>query len=631
MFSDLEQIFDHDPPLLIKDVQQKVRDRIIQWFGSLNMRDSAPDIDRAALLSAIFPKRRTDRVYNLRVDGLSRRLKRVLCLGRGRWELLDQWKKCGRGDLGDCVLRALRGAEHPLPCASRQVTVEEIDHVLAGIAKGVRFSAPKARSANVERLDIDDGLQLIYRRLQSREAKWFTRMILQDYTPLDIPEAVVYRCIDHQLPMIMKLHDNFEDAIKVLESVSASTDTDAVLRPRIGVKVGRPSYRPARGIKHAVQSIKGRKMSIERKYDGEYCQVHVDLRKPVNRFQLFSKSGKDSTVDRSGLHKTLTDCLRIGAEECAISTKCILEGEMAVWSDRENKILDFCKIRKHISRTGSFLGTAVDSQPHPWEHLMIVFFDVLLLDDHSLLPLPHAERRRLLEQLIMPIQGRADVVMQRELDFSQPRAPKDLQEHFAQAIANRWEGLVVKPSDEPYFGPAKRAPNTYPSCWLKMKKDYIAGLGDTADFAVVGAGYDVQEASRRGDKRLHWTHFHIGCLKNKAAVVHLRAKPEYVILDAVAQSISPKNMRYLNQHGQFRAVEVGSPECNDLFTIEMTQGTYSQRLTVALRPFLALRKVSCPAEGFLPLDLLKDHVLPVSFDSELETLTLNHQQGWLLR
>lgn len=572
LLSDLEQIVDHDPPLLVKFVQHKVRDRIVQWFGSLNFHDSAPDIDRAALLSAILPKRRTDRVYNLKADGLSRRLKRVLCLGTGRWELLDQWKKCGRGDLGDCVLRALRGAEHPLPCAGRQVTVEEIDRVLAGIAKGVRFSAPKVRGANVERLDIDDGLQFIYRRLQSREAKWFTRMILQDYTPLDIPEAVVYRCIDNQLPLIIKMHDNFEDAINLLESVSGCTDADAVLRPQIGVKVGRPSYRPARGIKHAVQSIKGRKMSIERKYDGEYCQVHVDLRKPASRFQLFSKSGKDSTVDRAGLHKTLADCLRIGAEECVIYTKCILEGEMVVWSDRENKILDFCKIRKHISRTGSFLGTAADSQPHPWEHLMIVFFDVLLLDDHSLLPLPHAARRKLLEQLITPIQGRADLVMQRELDFSQPGAPRNLQEHFAQAIANRWEGLVVKPSDEPYFGPAKWVPNTYPSCWLKMKKDYISGLGDTADFAVIGAGYDVQEASRRGDKRLDWTHFHIGCLKNKAAVIHLRAKPEYVVLDAVTQSISPKNMTYLNQHGQFRAVEVGSPECNDLATFEMISG-----------------------------------------------------------
>ncbi|CAF9915527.1 MAG: hypothetical protein HETSPECPRED_002516 [Heterodermia speciosa] len=585
LFSDLEYIAEHEPPLLHKTSQQRTRDRIAQWFGGLNIRDSATDIDPIALLSAIFPQKRSDRVYFLKADSLSKKLRRVLCLGTGRWELLDQWKKPGRGDLGDCVLRVLRSAENPLPCPSRQVTVEEIDRVLAGIAKGIRFSAPKVQNADIEEVDMDKGLQLIYRRLQSREAKWFTRMILKDYAPLDISEALVYRCIDPQLPIAMKLHDNFEDAIRLLGD-PGSTTGDSPLKPRVGTKVGRPSYRPARGIKHAVQTIKGRKMSVEQKYDGEYCQIHVDLRNPAAPFQLFSKSGKDSTADRVGLHQTLVDCLRLGSEDCLVTEKCILEGEMVVWSDREKRILDFCKIRKHVSRAGSFLGTLFDSQPHPWEHLMIVFFDVLLLDDHSLLPVPHASRRKLLEQLVSPILGRADLVTQHELDFSNPTAPVHLQKHFAQAIANRWEGLVLKPSDEPYFGPAQRIPNTYPSCWLKMKKDYIAGLGDTADFAVVGAGYDVKEATRRGEKRLNWTHFHIGCLKNKAAAIHLKVKPEYVVLDAVTLSISAKDMTYLNQHGQFRALEVDSPECSKLFGFEMTSGL-AAKMTVAFRkPFV---------------------------------------------
>ena len=585
LFSDLELIVEHDPPLLRRISQQRTRDRITQWFGGLNIRDSAIDIDRVALLSAIFPRKRTDRVYNLKVDSLSKKLRRILCLGTGRWELLDQWKKPGRGDLGDCVLRALRSAENPLTCRSKQVTVEEIDRVLAGIAKGNRFSAPKVKDADIEEVDTDKGLQDIYRRLQSREAKWFTRMILKDYAPLDISEALVYRCIDPQLPVSMKLHDSFEDAIRLLGDPVLNTG-DSTLKPQIGTKVGRPSYRPARGIKHAVQTIKGRTMSVERKYDGEYCQVHVDMRNPAAPFQFFSKSGKDSTADRVGLHKSLVECLRLGSEDCLITQKCILEGEMVVWSDHEKRILDFCKIRKHVSRTGSFLGTLLDSQPHPWEHLMVVFYDVLLLDHHSLLPVPHTSRRKLLEQLICPVPGRADLVTQREIDFSHPRAPLNLQEHFAHAIANRWEGLVLKPSDEPYFGPAQRIANTYPSYWIKMKKDYIAGLGDTADFAVVGAGYDVKEATRRGDKRLNWTHFHIGCLKNKAAVIHLHTKPEYVVLDAVTLSISAKDMTYLNQHGQFRALEVNSPECSKAFGFEMTS-ELAVKMTVAFKqPFV---------------------------------------------
>ena len=583
LFHDLELITQPDPPLLPTVVQQNSRARISQWIRSLDTRDTTTDIDRVALLSAIFPKKRTDRVYSLQADSLSKKLRRILCLGLGRWELLDQWKKPGRGDLGECVLRALKEAENPP--TSKHVTVEEVDRILAGIAKGNRFSAPRVRNATIEEMDVDTGLKSLYLRMQSREAKWLTRMILKDYSPLDIPAALVYRCIDPQLPIMMKLHDNFEDAIKMLTDSGIDFDQSA-LKPQIGVKVGRPSYYPARGIKHAVQTIKGRKMSVEKKYDGEYCQIHVDLRNPNSPFQFFSKSGKDSTADRAGLHKTLRHCLRIGSEECVITEKCILEGEMVVWSDRNIGILDFCKIRKHVSRTGSFLGTSADSQPHPWEHLMIIIFDVLLLDDHSLLPVPHASRRKLLEQLITPIPGRAALAVQRELDFSKPRAPVELQKYFAQAIASRWEGLVLKPSDEPYFGPAKRVPNTYPSCWLKMKKDYIKGLGDTADFAVVGAGYDVQEASRRGDKRLNWTHFHIGCLKNKGAVVNLHAKPEYIVLDVVTHCVNPKDMTWLNQHGQFRALDIGSAECSDKYDFAMTPAI-TPKMSVAFRqPFV---------------------------------------------
>lgn len=62
-------------------------------------------------------------------------------------------------------------------------------------------------------------------------------------------------------------------------------------------------------------------MSLERKYDGgkleplvllawdyvdlciEYCQIHVDLTRKENWLQIFSKSGKDSTADRRGIHQ----------------------------------------------------------------------------------------------------------------------------------------------------------------------------------------------------------------------------------------------------------------------------------------------------------------------------------------
>ena len=47
----------------------------------------------------------------------------------------------------------------------------------------------------------------------------------------------------------------------------------SLFRPTPGVKVSRPEYAKARSIKHCLQMTAGGKWLLERKYDGEYCQV----------------------------------------------------------------------------------------------------------------------------------------------------------------------------------------------------------------------------------------------------------------------------------------------------------------------------------------------------------------------
>lgn len=102
-------------------------------------------------------------------------------------------------------------------------------------------------------------------------------------------------------------------------------------------------------------------MSVERKYDGEYCQIHIDLWKYPNSIQIFSKSGKDSTADRAGVHQAVRESLRMGKEGCRFKRRCILEGELLVWSDKHQRIEHFHKLRKFVSRSGAFIGTENDS------------------------------------------------------------------------------------------------------------------------------------------------------------------------------------------------------------------------------------------------------------------------------
>jgi DNA ligase-4 len=137
-------------------------------------------------------------------------------------------------------------------------------------------------------------------------------------------------------------------------------------------------------------------MSVERKYDGEYCQIHINLSRASDSIKIFSKSGKDSTIDRIGLHRALRDSLELDTADCGIKRLCILEGELLVWTDDDERIEPFHKIRKHVKRSGRLIVTARDSPVDSNEHLMIMFFDILLLDDIVCIREPHDKRRQLL-------------------------------------------------------------------------------------------------------------------------------------------------------------------------------------------------------------------------------------------
>lgn len=205
---------------------------------------------------------------------------------------------------------------------------------------------------------------------------------------------------------------------------------------------------------------------------------------------------------------------------------------------------------------------------------MIMFYDVMIIDDDLALHQPYRERRRLLERLVTPIRGKAGITWQKHVQFSKPDGPKRLKEALAHAFVRRWEGLVLKPSDEPYFDLERPVKGRHPSRWIKLKKDCIEGLGDSADFAVVAAGYDVREASRLPDLDLKWTHFYIGCLRNKETVLQSGAKPQFLIFDKICDCLKKEDLVYLNQHGQFplRSMEPGSLDAHETYNLDFAAG-----------------------------------------------------------
>jgi DNA ligase-4 len=182
---------------------------------------------------------------------------------------------------------------------------------LGRIAAACRFSSPAVRALH-QTFDVRDSNTLfasLYTRLGSRDAKWFTRLVLKNYQPVQLSAHVVFFNYHPLLPQMMKIRDDLSIAtafVRHIKEDSTEPSTIAsILKPHLGTKVGRQPWFKGRSIKNCMDMARGRELACEQKLDGEYCQIHIDLRKPHSCIHIFSKSGKDSTTDRINLHQSV--------------------------------------------------------------------------------------------------------------------------------------------------------------------------------------------------------------------------------------------------------------------------------------------------------------------------------------
>ncbi|KAK2028294.1 ATP dependent DNA ligase domain-containing protein [Colletotrichum zoysiae] len=563
-----------------KNLNQCVSD----WFTQHRRHIDDPGTDASALLSTLLPDKRTDRVYAIQADTLSNIIGRALCLGASRLKELRRYKEPGRGeDLADCVARILKETPNPIFVGKDAVTVEEVDSALNSLAASCRFSSPAVRASQPRSSSRrDEILGELYLRVQAREAKWLTRLILKSFQPVLLDPGHVYHCYDPLLPDILKVQDDFSAALSLLQTLRREPSfrrgmedkkRDALMKyltPVLGVKVGRPFWLKGRSIKHCMKLGHGR-MSCEKKIDGEYCQVHIDLAKGFKCIQIFSKSGKDSTNDRAALHGVICDSLNIGKPHCKLVRGCILEGELVVYSDKEKKILPFHKIRKYVSRSGSFINTEADSQRHDYEHLMIIYYDVLLIDQESLLGVRQSERFKRLAELITCREGYAELVDRQVIDFDHALGAHHLRQAFAKSITAREEGLVLKPDDPSFdFSKNRRA---FSGCPIKLKKEYIGGFGEVGDFAVVAARYDPTKAKSYNIPNLKWTHFYLGCLENKEDHQRCQAQPRFTVVHQV--ELGETLLKTVVRYGNPKPVAF---QDNDALILNIAPGIAQQKM-----------------------------------------------------
>jgi DNA ligase 4 len=552
--------------------------RILEkWFETHGKQINNPELtDGTALLSTLLPERRTDRVFALREARLLRLLPRALHLSAARTRALNAFLKPGNGDLASFLETVLKEFDsEPRPSCNGadwgEVTVEEVDSVFGELASRIAFSAPEVRAEKEEVMGkpADGILRPLVLRLKSWEVKWITRMLLKDLAPAILDDKVVLSQFHFLLPGLLRFQDQFATSMAMLNGplrkyparpdeesqVIFKAEAAGLVYPRLGICVGRPPFFKARSLEHCLQMTKEKRWTMERKYDGEYAQIHIDLSNTDNPIRIFSKSGKDSTQDRAGVHRAVLDALRVGKSDCTFTKHCIVLGELVVFCDKNQKILGFEHIRKHVTRTGRRIEASFDSPIKKTEHLMIVFFDVLLVDDLVTMSMPHSIRREHLKRIINKIPGHAITSDWKIHDFSQDGSAKILAYQLLDAVAKRTEGLVLKPADSCYYSFASSEDKDYFGYFIKVKMDYFSNMGttrDVLDLAVVGAGYDVRTALKLGMPRLKFTTFYIGCLINREQV-RFGHQPIFEVVDVIEAGpcISTVDLLALNNHALF--------------------------------------------------------------------------------
>lgn len=241
---------------------------------------------------------------------------------------------------------------------------------------------------------------------------------------------------------------------------------DTIVSSRLSIQPGIP-VKPmlahaTNGITAILDRFNNTCFTCEYKYDGERAQIHYSGRGDV---AIYSRNSESHTGKYPDVIATITE-----AFDPTTVTSFILDSEV-VAVDETGALKNFQALQ-HRGRKNIKLE---DVQIQ----VCLFAFDLLYFNGESLLDKPLRERREIL---------RRHFHASKALNFAKSMDSSDtgeMQTFLDQSIADGCEGLMVKTLDhDAEYTPFKRSYH-----WLKLKKDYIDGVGDTVDLVPIG-GYN---------------------------------------------------------------------------------------------------------------------------------------------
>ncbi|KAI9742621.1 MAG: hypothetical protein M1818_003762 [Claussenomyces sp. TS43310] len=239
--------------------------------------------------------------------------------------------------------------------------------------------------------------------------------------------------------------------------------------------------KPTKAITEVLDRFENQTFTCEYKYDGERAQIHYVAKDSEVQYAsgvpgavkdkdngiaaIFSRNSED-------LSKKYPDILaKLNTWVKSDTKSFVLDCETVAWDLVEKKVLPFQQLMTRKKKDVKVEDVKIK--------VCVFAFDLLFLNDESLVEKPLRERRELLHSAFEPVEGEfafATSMNGQELD--------EIQTFLDESVKASCEGLMVKMLDgaESGYEPSKRSRN-----WLKIKKDYLSGIGDSLDLVVLGA------------------------------------------------------------------------------------------------------------------------------------------------
>ncbi|KAI9146124.1 hypothetical protein BKA69DRAFT_1153542 [Paraphysoderma sedebokerense] len=235
---------------------------------------------------------------------------------------------------------------------------------------------------------------------------------------------------------------------------------------------------PTKSITEVLDRFEGKTFTCEYKYDGERAQVH---KLENGQSFVFSRNSEN-------LSKKYPDIMdRLDKIAKPTTNSFVLDCECVAWDPEKKCILPFqvlsTRKRKDVSKADITV------------QVCLFAFDLLylngkvpeLLPRFSLLQESLHRRRELMYESFNLVEG--EFAFAKHMDAN---SVDEIQTFLEESIVNNCEGLMVKTLEtESSYEPSKRSRN-----WLKVKKDYLDGAGDSLDLVVIG-GY-IGKGKRTG-------------------------------------------------------------------------------------------------------------------------------------